>query len=177
MLIHLCSLLSFLIVVKAKMQTSTTSLSTTVQMVLKEPANTLFGGGLYRGYGITLLREIPFAMIQFPLYEKLKQAWKEKQGFEATPLQAACCGSVSGGIAAAATTPLDVIKTRIMLGKDINGEAYRNGMDVFRKVMAQEGFATLFSGLQPRVIWISIGGFVFLGSYEAYRTMLQPALG
>jgi len=162
-------------VVKAKMQTSTNTLSDTVRTVMNEPGGSITGG-LYRGYGITLLREIPFAMIQFPLYEKLKSMWGDRQGFAATPLQAACCGSLSGGIAAAATTPLDVIKTRIMLGKDKQGNPYKNGMDVFQKVVSQEGMPVLFSGLQPRVIWISIGGFVFLGSYEAYRNMMQPML-
>lgn len=28
--------------------------------------------GFYHGYGITLLREIPFSFIQFPLYEAMK---------------------------------------------------------------------------------------------------------
>ena len=163
-------------VVKAKMQTSTNSLSDTVKTVLNEPGGSLTGG-LYRGYGITLLREIPFAMIQFPLYERFKVVWAHRQGFAATPLQAAICGSVSGGIAAAVTTPLDVIKTRIMLGTDKHGQRYKGGVDVIQKVLKQEGVAKLFSGLQPRVMWISIGGFVFLGSYEAYRNMMQPMLG
>jgi len=61
-------------VVKAKMQTSTNTLSDTVRTVMNEPGGRITGG-LYRGYGITLLREIPFAMIQFPLYEKLKSMW------------------------------------------------------------------------------------------------------
>lgn len=168
-------------VVKAKMQTSSCgkSVSQTVHVVLQEEGGILTSvtGGLYRGYGITLMREIPFAMIQFPLYEKLKVVWGERQGSMATPLQAAVCGSVSGGIAAAATTPLDVIKTRLMLGKDRNGQAYKGGWHVFQKVLQEEGASVLFAGLQPRVIWISIGGFVFLGSYEGYRGMLQPMLG
>jgi hypothetical protein len=28
--------------------------------------------GMYRGFGITIFREIPFAFIQFPIYEQLK---------------------------------------------------------------------------------------------------------
>lgn len=32
-------------------------------------------------------------------------------------LQGALCGSISGSFAAAITTPLDVVKTRLMLGK------------------------------------------------------------
>ena len=28
--------------------------------------------GLYKGFGITIFREIPFSFIQFPIYEALK---------------------------------------------------------------------------------------------------------
>lgn len=166
-------------VVKAKMQTSHDTLSQTVRQVLQEKGGVFshVTGGLYRGYGITLMREIPFAMIQFPLYERMKRVWRERQGYATTPLQAAMAGSVSGAIAAAVTTPLDVIKTRLMLGKDKHGQVYKGGFDVLRKMYQQEAPSVLLSGIQPRVIWISIGGFVFLGSYEAYRDLLQPTLG
>ena len=40
-------------------------------------------------------------------------------------MQSALCGSIGGGISAALTTPLDVIKTRMMLGADFGGVHYR----------------------------------------------------
>jgi len=158
-------------VVKAKMQTNAqASLGKTFSMVLNETHGSVlssFTGGLYRGYGITLMREIPFAMIQFPLYEKAKLWWGEKKGSPVNPLQAAFCGSVTGGIAAGLTTPLDVVKTRLMLGADKDGRQYSSAIDVVRRTMHQEGPMAFSSGIQPRVMWISIGGFVFfVASHE-----------
>lgn len=70
--------------------------------------------GFYRGFQMTMFREIPFACIQFPLYEQFKLRFVERNSKFAS-LQASLCGMVAGGIAAAITTPLDVMKTRIML--------------------------------------------------------------
>ena len=39
------------------------------------------------------------------------------QGRAVDPWQGAVCGAISGGLAAALTTPLDVLKTRIMLAQ------------------------------------------------------------
>lgn len=169
-------------VIKAKMQTGdSTGLMHTFRAVLKERHGTspILGaitGGLYRGYGITLMREIPFAIIQFPLYEKAKIMIRDWQHSPATPVQSAACGSIAGGIAAAATTPLDVLKTRLMLGTDRMGVPYANAMDVLRRTVAEEGRGALFSGIQPRVMWISIGGFVFFGAYEGFKTTLSHVL-
>ena len=166
-------------VVKAKMQTARVSdhtgrrltLRQTVAAVLRETNGAGWSssvtGGLYRGYGITLFREIPFAAIQFPLYERLKvmvaQHYDQPHG--ATPLQAAACGSASGAVAAAATTPLDVLKTRLMLGADRHGVLYNKGVgDVLRRTVQEEGAVALWAGVQPRVLWITLGGFVFFGA-------------
>ncbi len=76
--------------------------------------------GFYRGYGTTLFREIPFTCIQFPLYEHLKVRWAIYQDKSLSWTQAALCGALAGGIAAAATTPLDVLKTRMILSPVIS---------------------------------------------------------
>jgi len=173
-------------VIKAKMQTGSGSacrgLVATLELVLQENHAagsknflTPYFGGLYRGYGITLMREIPFAVIQFPLYEWLKREWSHYQDRLVSPAQAAACGSFSGAIAAGATTPLDVIKTRLMLGVDQHGKHYKNAADVVKRTMAEDPMK-FWAGLQPRIMWISIGGFVFFGAYEGFQSMLGPRL-
>ncbi|VDO96711.1 unnamed protein product [Soboliphyme baturini] len=59
--------------------------------------------GLYRGFGITLCREIPFSAIQFPLWEQLKRWWTCYQDRPTSIWQSAACGSIAGGIAAGMT--------------------------------------------------------------------------
>ncbi len=106
-------------------------------------------GSLYCGLRATLQRELPFAAIQFPLYEALK---KEKVAREAV------CGSIAGGISAFLTTPLDVIKTRKILAGN-----QKSLLEVTRECW-REG--KMFAGGAVRVTWISIGGFFFFGAYE-----------
>ena len=175
-------------VIKSRMQTNAIgshTLSSTLRSVLSESTTTTGAssfisvvvggvGGLYRGYGITLMREVPFAMIQFPLYEYLKHEWGKYAGKDVSPYQSAACGSISGGIAAAFTTPLDVIKTRVMLGSDVRGVRYNGIADVIRRLQIEGngGYTVFFRGIQPRVLWISVGGFVFFGAYESYRSFL-----
>ncbi|PTB61802.1 mitochondrial carrier [Trichoderma citrinoviride] len=118
---------------------------------------------LYRGWGITVFREVPFTVIQFPLWEAMK-AWGRRRrggGGDVSAGESALYGSLAGGVAAAATTPLDVLKTRVMLSKERVSVA-----DVFRRMAREEGVRPFFAGIAPRVTWISIGGAIFLGSYQ-----------
>lgn len=124
---------------------------------------------LYRGWGITVFREVPFTVIQFPLWEAMK-AWRRKRrgdGQDVSAGESAVFGSIAGAVSAAATTPLDVLKTRVMLSK----ERVSVG-EVFRNMVKNEGVRPFFAGVAPRVTWISIGGAIFLGSYQwAINTM------
>lgn len=127
---------------------------------------------LYRGWGITILREVPFTVIQFPLWEALKSYSRRRQqqqgggggssgGADVSAGESALYGSVSGGVAAAVTTPLDVLKTRVMLSSK-----RQRVWDVVTGILREHGVRPFFAGIGPRVMWISIGGAVFLGSYQ-----------
>lgn len=129
--------------------------------------------GFYVGYGTTVAREVPFAFIQFPIYERLKRRWSLYQGGEETsPLQGAACGSFAGAVAGGLTTPFDVVKTRLMT-QDPNQKTYEDAMmRTMRTIGREEGLLALFSGVGPRVGWIACGGFVFFGAYEGSKRIL-----
>ena len=156
---------------------------------------------LYRGAGITIAREIPFTVLQFTMWEYMKEAYgkrlreeeqRAKRGGggggpvpgsadaagaeekEAGPIPAvtsAAFGSVAGAVAAGLTTPLDVIKTRVMLARRVDGAGVRI-KDVVGDIAREGGFGGFWRGIGPRVAWIGIGGAVFLGSYQwAWNTL------
>jgi len=125
--------------------------------------------GLYRGFWTTVAREVPFSLLQFPLWEHLKATIAARSGrLTATPAESAACGAVAGGLSALATTPLDVAKTRIMLSDG----AHPGTLVTLGEVYSQGGLRALFAGAAPRTMWISIGGFVFFGAYEAAKDAL-----
>ncbi|OZJ04896.1 hypothetical protein BZG36_02513 [Bifiguratus adelaidae] len=118
-------------VIKQRMQTGQyPTTSQAVRSVLRSEGLL----GFYRGYLTTVAREIPFTCIQFPIYEYCKKLYTQIYNEPIHPMQAALCGSLAGGLAAAATTPLDVVKTRIMLSSKIaNGTLVGKHLDGFNQ--------------------------------------------
>ena len=117
---------------------------------------------LYRGWNITVMREVPFTIIQFPLWEAMKEWRRRSEGREfVTALESAVFGSLAGAVAAGVTTPLDVLKTRMMLAKE-----KQKMLPMLVQILRQSGPRAFLAGVGPRVAWISIGGAIFLGSYQ-----------
>ena len=123
---------------------------------------------LYRGWSVTIMREVPFTVIQFPLWESMKEYRRRTSGKEGiTALESGLFGSAAGAIAAGITTPLDVLKTRMMLAKEKTAM-----IPLLRQILKESGPRAFFAGIGPRVLWISAGGAIFLGSYQwAYNSL------
>ncbi|EKG19234.1 Mitochondrial substrate/solute carrier [Macrophomina phaseolina MS6] len=92
----------------------------TVQTLAKFRSNPL---ALWRGYTALAGRNLPFTALQFPMFERMKEylkAYRDRTGTrtgslaESGMITAISAGS-AGSIAAVVTTPIDLIKTRIML--------------------------------------------------------------
>lgn len=156
-------------VIKQRTQTHASHSSwQTLKVILRNENGEGIRKNLYRGWSTTIMREIPFTCIQFPLYEFLKKKWAQFDGVEkVAPWSGAVCGSIAGGIAAAATTPLDVLKTRLMLS-DRSVPVWQLAKDIYK----EEGFKVFLSGIGPRTMWISAGGAIFLGMYETVHALL-----
>jgi len=124
---------------------------------------------LYRGWSITIIREIPFTVIQFPLWESLKK-WRQAQTgrSQVSGLEGGLLGSAAGAVAAAFTTPLDVLKTRMMLARE-----KQPMFSMLSQVLRESGPRAFFAGIGPRVGWISVGGAIFLGSYQWASNLLS----
>ncbi|EDV25832.1 uncharacterized protein TRIADDRAFT_23540, partial [Trichoplax adhaerens] len=150
-------------VIKQRAQVET---NRNIAVLWKETARTEGLKGFYRGYGKTIIRDIPFAVIEYPVWEYLKRKWSKYQDRPIESWQSAACGSLAGGLAAALTTPLDVLKTRVMLAERKSADASGNTFLVLRNIWEKQKFRGLFSGLVPRVTWISLGGGIYFGVYE-----------
>ncbi|XP_056138001.1 mitochondrial glutamate carrier 1 [Lampris incognitus] len=132
--------------------------------------------GLYRGAGATLLRDVPFSMIYFPLFANLNAlGWKgvgSGRVEQAPFLQSFIAGCTAGSVAAVAVTPLDVIKTRLQtLQKGEGEDSYRGIVDCTRRIMRREGPSAFLKGATCRALVIAplfgiAQGVYFLGIGE-----------
>lgn len=96
--------------------------------------------GFYRGYFTTVLREIPFSFIQYPLWEFLKKEVCEfKKCKEIVWTDSLLCGALSGAIAGFFTTPFDVAKTRIILAEKSDQASSGNFFRVLKDVYSSNG--------------------------------------
>jgi len=75
---------------------------------------------LFRGVYPTLLRDVPFSAVYWVSIETMRDFWRNRRSGATSAWeqagQALVNGCVSGTIAAAVTTPLDVLKTRSQVG-------------------------------------------------------------
>lgn len=140
--------------------------------------------GLYRGAGATLMRDVPFSMIYFPLFANLNTLGRRGAGCQgdvqerAPFLQSFTAGCAAGSVAAVAVTPLDVIKTRLQTLKKGEGEdSYRGIVDCTRRILNREGPSAFLKGATCRALVIAplfgiAQGVYFLGVGEQLLGML-----
>ena len=143
--------------------------------------------GLYAGFGSFLLRDLPFDAIEFTSYDNLK-LWRKRCSGESELKQheTAIFGALAGMFTGAITTPLDVVKTRLMSqglnqvdvksrlkGIRLDEKRYQGFADCLCRVATEEGWAALIKGIGPRVTWIGLGGGIFFLTLETSQRCMK----
>ena len=87
-------------------------------------------------------------------------------------LVTAVAAGSSGSVSALITTPVDVVKTRIMLGAG-NKVRNRGALTVAKEITRVDGVRGLFKGGSLRSAWTALGMGLYLGIYESGRAYLE----
>lgn len=112
--------------------------------------------GLYRGVGATMLRDVTFSVIYFPLFAHLNNLGPKRPNGESVFWTSFLAGCAAGSTAAFSVNPLDVVKTRLQVLKRAAGETSYNGVsDAIRTIYSKEGFLAFFKGAGCRMIVIA----------------------
>ena len=139
---------------------------------------------LYKGLGATLMLDLPFALIQFPLFESIKAQLARRRladdpaaSAAPTPTEGAAAGAGAGACAAALTTPLDVLVTHaatVQPGEAEGGEyVARHPLQIGATLVREEGMGSLMRGVGPRTIYYAWVCGCFFGMYETFRRVLE----
>lgn len=179
------------------------------------------------GYSALVARNLPFTAMQFPIFEAVRKLlWDRRdrkssdstvkdgsggvgggerkiekgaltRGLLETGQVNGLSAAVSGAIAAVVTTPMDVVKTRMMLsageerkreGKEaitkdksaaqgqkgtVSKTHTMSGTQMARLVYKETGIQGLFRGGLLRAGWTAIGSGLYLGTYEVAKVWLK----
>lgn len=159
---------------------------------------------MFRGLPSTLWRDVPFSAVYWFFLEQFRSQWRLRAKSTPTPLeqagQALCNGALAGMIAAAFTTPFDVLKTRQQQALNpvvpissappepgLKACCTHNGAVVYpitsnsnhsgtftnlRRIAAQEGVAALWTGNQARMLKVAPACAIMLSCYEFGKRIL-----
>lgn len=124
--------------------------------------------GLYKGVGPTTLRAAVLTSAQLSSYDHTKVILRELNIFPDGPTIHFLASFVSGLVTTTATSPVDVIKTRIMNSKG----QYAGPIDCLTQLLRNEGPRALFRGWLPNYLRLGPHFIISLPLYEQLRMLL-----
>ncbi|GIM03575.1 hypothetical protein Vretimale_8315 [Volvox reticuliferus] len=130
--------------------------------------------GLFTGFLPTLLEDVPDMAVKFAVYETLRAVHMRLHHQERpSTLEDLVMGGVAGSAAAAATTPLDVVKTRMMC----NASERPTVLQAARGILAEcSGPGSFFRGVGPRALSNGLNSAIFYMWFELLRAKIREVL-
>ena len=148
--------------------------------------------GLYRGMGITVLEIMPYAALQFGLYDvfntmaenmrkKRRNPSKDGQPLPPSSLQSFACGLAAGTLAKLGTHPLDVVKKRFQVaglqrsaryGERVSESMAASFLLCLEGIAKKEGLSGFYKGAMPSLLKAAPSAAVTFACYDLFLRML-----
>ncbi|KAG8862606.1 hypothetical protein FRB96_001165 [Tulasnella sp. 330] len=131
---------------------------------------------LYRGVTLTALRQATNQGANFTAYQELKKlAHKYQPDLPDLPsYQHMVIGLISGAMGPFSNAPIDTIKTRLQKATTVPGEsAWKRISQIAGEMWRQEGFASFYKGITPRVLRVAPGQAIVFAVYERVRKVIE----
>uniref|UniRef100_A0A5B7BJW1 Putative Mitochondrial RNA-splicing protein MRS3 n=1 Tax=Davidia involucrata TaxID=16924 RepID=A0A5B7BJW1_DAVIN len=163
--------------VKQRLQLSSSpykGVSDCVTKVLREEGFRAF----YASYRTTVLMNAPFTAVHFATYEAAKRGLMEVSPDSASDERLvvhATAGAAAGALAAAVTTPLDVVKTQLQCQGVCGCDRFVSGSirDVIQTIVKKDGYSGLMRGWMPRMLFHAPAAAICWSTYEAAKSFFQ----
>jgi len=131
--------------------------------------------GIYRGLGVTMLRDVPGNAAYFGTYECTKtylttvQRRNDWNHWLYNPLSILFSGGIAGVTNWIIAIPIDTVKSRFQTAED---GVYSNSRDVCRALIKSEGWTGLYRGLGPALIRAFPANAATFAGVEVARNLL-----
>lgn len=105
--------------------------------------------GVFKGYGITVLREIPGFSSYFVTYELLT---RNENNAPVSTARMLFAGGFAGTVSWVLTYPIDVVKSRLQSDGMQGPARYSGALDCLKKSISSEGYGFLSRGLTSTIL-------------------------
>lgn len=119
---------------------------------------------MYSGLFAQLIRDVPVRALQMVLFEKMRNRVAKDR--EISTAESAAVAAGVGAFVGAITTPLDLVKTRVMAQRVGAATLYGNCVTCAVNVARHEGPAAFFKGVLPRTVYTALSVTLFTLGFE-----------
>lgn len=125
--------------------------------------------GLFTGYLPTVVEDVPDMAVKFAAFETMRSVHKSfLTDRQPSAQEDFVFGAISGALAAACTTPVDVVKTNMMC----QATCRPSMTSIAKKIMQTQGLKGFFQGVGPRALSNGMNSAIFFCFFEAFRSVL-----
>ncbi|KAA8497244.1 putative S-adenosylmethionine carrier 2, chloroplastic [Porphyridium purpureum] len=130
----------------------------------------------YQGWFTHVKRDFAFRALQLVIYNRALRAAETRKQAELDASELFAVGAASAAVSSLLTTPLDVVRTRMMTQQLGAARLYATAGKCFSATVRAEGYKALMRGALVRSLYVIPATAIFYVVYEMARTTLEERL-